>query len=219
MVIYTLVKYKDVYTLSNQGVAFSYEVYSKDCVENTLLYSNTLATDASIVLPLVNDGKYLLKMIASDDDSIVNVNLINYKNFLASIVKSTEQELCNCKCKDCDCEEPKETECLSTKWSVYTHLTEEGLEEISNIAPYFDCRFNEGITCISREKFFYGKDTCKSLGTDNIMLYYLGVYYSELMDGADDEEKAYIKLKFKSAEILPCISRKGIDLVTIQAYL
>jgi hypothetical protein len=219
MVIYTLVKYKDVYTLSNQGAAFSYKVYRKDCVENTLLYENTLATSASVVLPITDDGKFLLQMGASDDATTVSVTIVYYKNFLTSIVKSTKQELCNCKCKDCDCEEPKESECIGTKWSVYTHLTGIGVDEITDISPYFDCRFNEGITCNSREKFFYGKDDCKFLTTDNIMLYYLGIYYAELMAALDAEETAYIKLKFKSAEILPCISRKGIDLVTIQAYL
>jgi len=219
MVVYSLIKYKDVYTLSNQGVAFSYKIYRKDCVENTLEFEGTLPADSSVVLPITNDGKYLLNMLSSDDATEVNVNLIYYKNFLLSLVKSTEKELCGCKCKDCDCEEPKETECLSTKYSVYTHLTGEGIVTMTTISPYFDCRFNEGVTCNSRENYFYGKEDCKSLATDNIMLHYLGLYYSELLGAADTEEKDYIKLKFKSATILPCISRKGINLVTIQAYL
>ncbi len=219
MVVYSLIKYKDVYTLSNQGVAFSYQVYRKDCIEDILLYENTLTTSSSVVLPLVDDGKYTLKMTASDDESIESITLISYKNFLTSIVKSTEQELCNCKCKDCDCDEPKESECLNTKLSVYTHLTGEGIDTISSISSYFDCRFNEGVTCNQREKYFYGKEDCKSLTLDNIILQYLGIYYSNLMLAADTEEEDYVKLKFKSAVILPCISRKGIDLKTIQTLL
>ena len=201
-------KYKDVYTLSNEGVtSFSYFLFLIDCGERLQINTGSLLPSSVIVLPIVRDGIYELEL--ADDEETTITKIVFRKNLLISIAKSIKKSLCDCKCKDCDCEE-KEISCNLHKMAFYMLANPEYNLTLQELLPYFECILSEDVECTTTNEFIYGKINCNTLEKNLIVLYYLTIYLHEARLLSDEIEKDYLDQTMKYRDIQKCIKKMGI---------
>lgn len=212
-IVHSLTKYKDVYTLFNEGVtSFSYILYIKDCTERLEISSGNLAADSSINLSTTKDGFYIVKL--TENTEILEVPFNSFKNLLLSIVKSLKKVLCNCTCKNCDCDS-SDKPCVLSQINAFILLNPEYTNTLNLIAPYFNCRLVNLVDCQQTNLLVYGKTSCKELDENLLILYYLTIYLYDSAQAVDAEEVSYVKSKLNYTVLQKCITMLGINISEI----
>jgi hypothetical protein len=219
-VTYNITKYLDVLTLFNEGnTSFVYKIYRVNCEENIFLMQGTLQANSSFILSVLQkDDQYKIDFIENNivtDTTTVSV----YNSLLNFIIKSTEDLICDCKCKEEEC---KKSNCfLSSQFSAYYFLNSSIIQNtyLRLVSSYFQCRLNELIDCNFRQNLIYGKAEYTELIKEDIIIKYISSYYYELSLTTNTISVDFLKAKFKTASIFPCIKKLGINFNEIENLL
>src|SRR6187402_240318 len=220
-ILHTLVKNKDIYTLTNLGVdTLSYNLKKDNCSEVKDIVLGTLAQNAEVTFIIQQDGDYVLTL--NDESDTLTVSFVYYENFLKSLVESTKDILCGCRCKECDnCHSDcDENLCLVNGYQTYFNLTSPLYQEYyKSIIPYFRCRLQDDLICTTTNQLILGQSDCAVVTKEHVMMFYLAIYYKQLSQSADEEETEYLNSKFYIKPILNCIRKSGINLTDIQELI
>lgn len=217
-IVYSYSKYRDVYSLSNQGISsFTYKLIKLSCSEESIIINNTTlnaGTNTNILLP--SDGYYMLVLQQAEEDDIV-IYIKDYNKLLNSFLEDAKNLLCDCKCKNCDCEDSLNSLLLTiTKANIYYNLNTEELCSIySCVNSYNSCSIEEESICLITNELLTGKSDVSHLVKNLVINFYLAFYFRELIFAINLEEVNYIKAKYFSDEILKCIKKLGIDIKNI----
>jgi hypothetical protein len=100
---YSFVKYKDVYTITNNElVVLGYTLSKETCDASVVLKTGNVPAGQSVVLEIKVDGNYTFTPYTQNENG-VPVIVKNYNNLLISLIEGTEKIICGCsKCNDCE---------------------------------------------------------------------------------------------------------------------
>lgn len=214
--VYNFRKYKDVYTIENNGlVPLTYTVVKVECDSTTTVGTGEILVGQTITLPIKHvDGVY--RIIISD--SVLEETLpdiLFYNNLLLTIIDGTEEILCGCNgcntchdCKTCD------TELLTiTAILAYSFVNNPTYSTyINNIAEELKCDIDSKVLCLLTNIQVLGKTEVEDLLMEIVALYFLSFYLYDLFNAQDAEEAEYIKVKYLSSKIMKCIRKLGINI-------
>lgn len=212
---FTYKKYKDVYTIQNNGiVVLTYTVTRKECDSSTLVQTATIQVDETITLPLsFIDGVYEVSITDGVETEILD-DILFYNNLLLTIISNVEVSLCGCKpCNDCEdctnCETYLNTLSQVLAFTFVNHPKYNAY--ISTITETIQCDFTQNVLCMLTNNMINGTTDTKNIYLKIIGLHYLSFYLVDLIQATDEEEANYIKTKYNSAKILKCLRKIGID--------
>lgn len=213
-IIYTFTKYKDVYTIQNNGIVpFTYSINKQSCESTSPILSNGLLnpnTTAEIKFP--TDGVFIITLDTGEETTTITVTI--YNNLLLSFINSVEKILCGCsKCNDCeDCNNCEDYWASLMKGHAFNLLNYPTYQTYFNtITQENICDFTDNIICsITREKVF-GNIDIKEVTLKMIAYYYLSFFFKDFYSALDAEEAAYISIKYKFDKISKCLKKLGIS--------
>jgi hypothetical protein len=218
---YTVTKYKDVFTLNNTGGASLTYIISKlsDCYNFTEYQAqSTLLAGASVALSLT-DGEYQLAITDSGVDSTVTIKY--YNNLLISTIEDVSLLLCGCDCDDDSTDDCDAALTTVVKLLTYIALTNPQYDfALQKVSEVVKCLLDIDISCLLINEKITGMSDNANLTKKVVAMYYLAIYFAELMQqSADDEEILYIKTKQKYASISKCIIKLGIDIEEVETII
>lgn len=219
---YIYKKYKDVYTLENQGlVPLTYTLKKIECDTVTIVEEGTIAVSTIFTIPITAfDAVYSLT-ISDGVETLTLPDILQYNNFLLSIIDNIEEVVCGCKnchdCKDCGdgdkCHECKLYLNTLTGVLAYAYLNNPRYTSyLNSIAEELKCSLSTKILCMLANNMMNGDEDTTHMFKHIIGMHYLAFYLFDLVGAADEEEASYIKLKYKSSKILTCLKKLGIDI-------
>lgn len=214
---YTLLKYKDVYTVENEDVIpITYTLSKVYCDKITEVSTGNISVGATITLPFGKiDGKYQLD-ISNTNGEIYPIYIYYYNNLLLNIISNTEEVLCGCgKCKECkeddDCDLNLNT--LTIMLDYYYANNPTYNDQLSTITDSLVCSFDQKISDYLVKRCIRGVEDSKRSFLQLIAIYYIAFYTVDLEEAIDTTEIDYIRSKYKYSKILQCMKDKGISLV------
>lgn len=210
---YTLLKYKDVYTLKNIDTeSFRFTLSKIECLTSTIVKDMILqpGSEINIFLGLI-DGQY--ELVVYSDDSVTNINY--YYNLNKDIIDNIEKIVCGCKecneCEDCaDCDLYLST--ITTALTYYFLNVPLYNENLENVTISMNCNTSEKVFCYLAKQMITGDSDTKRLFLQMIGMYYLAFYYTDLESAIDTDEEIYINTKYKSSKILKCLKNMGMEI-------
>ena len=205
---YSFIKYKDVYTITNnESLVLGYTLSKETCDTSVTLKTGTVPVGQSVVLDIKVDGNYKFTPYTENENGIP-VIVKNYNNLLVSLIEATEKIVCGCsKCNDCE-------ECSICEDYLSTFMKDIAFATLNNplYKTYIDkiqqdtlCDFTDSILCALLKEKVYGNAPVKEVMLRILSYYYLAFYYKDLFLGADAEEKEYITNKYKYIKINQCM--------------
>lgn len=219
---YNYKKYKDVYTVENTGlVPLTYSLKKIECDNVTIINEGIINVAYIYTLPITAfDGVYSLTL-SDGVETFTLPDILQYNNFLLSIIDNVEETLCGCKkCNHCDdCGDSDECyNCklyLNTLTGVlsfaYLH-TPRYNSYLETIATELKCSLSTKVLCMLANNMMTGDEETTQMFKHIIGMHYLAFYLVDLVGATDTDEASYIKLKYKSSKILTCLSKLGINL-------
>ena len=211
---YSFVKYKDVYTITNNElVVLGYSLSKETCDTSVVLKTGTVPVGQSVVLEIKVDGNYTFTPY-TENNSDTPVSIKNYNNLLISLIEGTEKIVCGCsKCNDCEecsvCEDYLSVFMKDIAFdTLNTPLYKESIDKIQQDTL---CDFTESITCALLKEKVYGNAPVKEVMVKILSYYYLAFYYKDLSLGLDVEETQYITAKYKFVSISQCLRKLGVN--------
>ena len=214
-------KYKDVYIITNTGIdAINYTVTRRECNSNITVKSGVLLAGEVYILPLhFVDGLYevvLTDTVQSGEtiETETISNILYYNSLLSTIIDNIEESICGCKkCKECEeCNDCQTYLNTINQVLAFTYVNHPVYNNYLNIiANKLKCNYTELISCMIINKNVLGNEDTKNIFLQIIAMHYLAFYMFDLSQALDASEGEYIKLKYKSAKILKCIKKLGID--------
>lgn len=210
---YTYLKYKDTYTLSNNGsVSLTYHVSKVTCEATTEIKTDTILPGQTISLTFVVDGNYSVYLSSLTENSIP-FTIKYYKNLLNSFIGMVEGIVCGCsKCDECEeCNKCEDYLGTFMKAQAFIALNSPIYQEhLNQITQDSICLFSEQILCSLLHEKVYGNVETKEVMLRLISFYYLSFYYQDKFLAVDLEEKAYVIAKYKFDKIGACMRKLGI---------
>ena len=214
--VYNFKKYKDVYTIENNGlVTLTYTLRKVECDSTTIVRQGEILVGQTVILPIKHiDGVYRITI----SDSVLEETLpdiLFYNNLLLTIIDSTEEVLCGCKgcntCEDCNnCEQYLLTLTTILAYSIVNNPTYSPY--INSIAEQLKCDIDAKVLCLLTNIQILGETEVEDLLKEIVALYYLAFYLYDLSQATDAEEAEYIKIKYLSSKIMKCIRKLGINI-------
>lgn len=224
-VLYTYKVYQDLYSLKNINVnPFTYTLSKKECDSLTQVETKVILAGETIYLPLTFiDGKYQID-ITDGVNTVHKYDIYYYNNLLLHIIDSIESSVCPCVCKDCDeCNDENDYKVkfntLISTISLASLNKNKYTDYLVQVATILECDFDEELLAFMSEKLIDGTDNLQGLYLRLIGLHYLTYYYVDLMGAIDTEEAVFIRDKYKSAKILKCIKKLGLDIEEVSDSL
>jgi len=209
---HTFLTYKDVNTLTNKGVAtLSYTLQRNACGEMTTTMSGTLALNQSVILKMPLTGKYEFTFRDGVNPDIQKI-IYNFEKILEDTICVVQDILCGQVCVDCDsnCET---TSTVFSKLMLYNQLNLiKYTEYMVGVSTVFFCYSENLIYDNEYKEQLTGESNHIGLLKQNIAFLYSVFYFQQLSKAIDQAEIDYIKIKFKSALILPCIRTLGLPI-------
>jgi hypothetical protein len=210
---YTYLKYKDTYTLKNNGsVTLTYSVSKVTCEATTEIKTGTILPGQTTILNFVVDGKYSV-YLASSTETGIPIIIKYYNNLLTSFISMVEAIICGCsKCNDCEecnqCEDYLGTFMKAEAFNTLNYPVYQGY--INQTTQDSICLFSEQVLCSLLHEKVYGNVETKEVMLRLISFYYLGFYYQDKFLAIDVQEKAYVTEKYKFDKIAACMRKLGI---------
>lgn len=212
-VAYTYTKYKGVHTLQNDGVLpMTYSITSVTCDAEALIKTGVIQPDNTIPLQFIIDGDYSILMDDGDTTQTFTIRILEC--LLTSLIREFENILCGCsKCNQCEeCESCEDFIQVLVKAFSYYSLSFPTYQAFSeSLIINTQCDLVGLMGCVLTKEKVYGRSDVKELMMKIIRDYYGAFYYKDLAMAVDDEEKAYVMDKYKSAKILKCIRKLGTN--------
>ena len=210
---YTYLKYKDTYTLKNNGsVTLTYSVSKVTCEATTEIKTGTILPGQTTVLNFIVDGNYSVYLASSTEVGMPFI-IKYYNNLLLSFISMVEGIICGCsKCNDCEecnqCEDYLGTFMKAQAFAAVNSPTYQGY--INQITQDSICVFTEEVLCNLLHEKVYGNADVKEVMLKLIGFYYLSFYYQDKFLALDAQEKIYITEKYKFDKIAACMRKLGI---------
>lgn len=210
---YTYLKYKDTYTLKNNGgVPLTYSVSKVTCEATTEIKTGTILPGQTTVLNFIVDGNYSVYLASSTEVGMPFI-IKYYNNLLLSFISMVEGIICGCsKCNDCEecnqCEDYLGTFMKAQAFAAVNSPTYQGY--INQITQDSICVFTEEVLCNLLHEKVYGNADVKEVMLKLIGFYYLSFYYQDKFLAIDAQEKIYITEKYKFDKIGACMRKLGI---------
>lgn len=221
---YTLVKYKDVWKLTNTNTSETLDYLlekSENCLSYTEVVSGTLTsgltTSNILILPVTEDGEYRLTL--TDESSATQiVSLKYYLNLQLSVIQDVKLVLCDCECQSCsDCDDCITQLSAITKHGLFISLSAlDYTATYTLISDYLKCIIGEDIQCVLRNEKYIGITEVTNSLKLLLSLLYLTMYFQEFNDATDTNEETYINSKFEFETISKCIMKLGININDIK---
>jgi len=213
---YTLLKYKDVYTLENEDIIpITYTLSKVECESITEISTGNILVGATVTLPFsLIDGKYQLN-IENVNGEINPVFIYYYNNLLLNIINNVEETICGCgTCKQCDegdnCDLYLNT--ITTMLNYFYVNNPTYNLQVTEITTALTCNIDQKILTYLTKKLIRGKENSISSFLQMIGIYYKAFYTTDLATAIDIEEENYIKAKYKAVKIFKCIQNRCITL-------
>ena len=211
---YSFIKYKDVYTITNNElVVLGYTLSKETCDASVVLKTGTVPVNQSVVLEIKVDGNYTFTPYTENENG-TPIIVKNYNNLLISLIEGTEKIVCGCsKCNDCEecsvCEDYLSVFMKDIAFdTLNTPLYKEAIDKIQQDTL---CDFTESINCALLKEKVYGNAPVKEVMVKILSYYYLAFYYTDLALGADIGETQYITAKYKFVSISQCLKKLGVS--------
>lgn len=213
---YTYLKYKDVYTITNNSSVetLTYKVVFKNCEETTIIKEGTILPSSVYTLSFKYDGVY--EVILNDgfiEEVITDIKY--FENTLQMFIEGVQSIFCGCghncdECTDCDeCEDYLKTLVLAL---AYTSLNEPDYQVyVEAINRESKCLLNESLLCSLVQEQIRGNASYKDVVLYFLANYYGAFYFREKFLAADDEEVAYVTAKYKYPTISKCMKKVGLN--------
>lgn len=210
---YTYLKYKDTYTLKNNGsVTLTYSVSKVTCEATTEIKTGTILPGQTTALNFIVDGNYSV-YLASPTQVGIPFIIKHYYNLLTSFISMVEGTICGCsKCSDCEecnkCDDYLGAFMKAQAFAAVNHPVYEGY--MTQITQDSICVFTEEVLCNLLHEKVYGNANVKDVMLKLIGFYYLSFYYEDKFLAADVEEESYITTKYKFDKVASCMRKLGI---------
>lgn len=210
---YTYLKYKDTYTLKNNGsVTLTYSVSKVTCEATTEIKTGTILPGQTTALNFIVDGNYSVYLASSTEVGIPFI-IKYYNNLLLSFISMVEGIICGCsKCNDCEecnqCEDYLGTFMKAQAFAAVNYPVYQGY--MNQITQDSICVFTEEVLCNLLHEKVYGNADVKEVMLKLIGFYYLSFYYQDKFLALDAQEKIYITEKYKYDKIAACMRKLGI---------
>jgi hypothetical protein len=210
---YTYLKYKDTYTLKNNGpVDLTYHISTVTCEATTEIKTGVILPNQTIVLSFIVDGKYSIYLNSSTETAPTFI-VKYYNNLLTSFISMVEALVCGCsKCKECEecnqCEDYLGTTMKALAFNTLNYPLYQNY--INQITQDSICIYSQEILCSLLHEKVYGNVETKDTMLRQISFYYLSFYYQDKFLAIDTEEKSYITAKYKFDKIGSCMRKLGI---------
>mgnify|MGYP000610318492 CR=1 FL=1 len=227
MVDFRFNKLEDRYYITNNETTDVTYVLKKlyDCTDFLEIFDGTIAAGEQVEILLTGDGEYqVLLTNSSDEESTVVIK--HYLELQTSFIEDVYSVLCQCECgcKDCtelDIDEFKALLMTQAKIETFKRLTNPRYVAYLDAAYQLtNCLIKEDVTCIITEECVKGSSIYNEHLTKKLIaLDYLAIYLAELNEACLNDSKAYIREKFKTAKILCCIKKLGINVNEIEDNL
>jgi len=212
---YTYLKYKDTYTLKNNGaVDLTYHISTVTCETTAEVKTGVIIPNQTVVLTFAVDGKYSVYLSSSTETSTPFI-IKYYNNLLTSLISMTEQTVCGCgKCKDCEecnqCEDYLGTFMKAQAFNTVNYPIYQ--TAINQVTENNACLYTQEVLCSLLHEKVYGTVETKDTMLIIIGSYYLSFYYQDKFLAVDQEEKDYVTSKYKFDKIGSCLKKKGLTL-------
>ncbi len=212
--LYTFTKYKDTYTITNDGVIdLTYTVSNLSCDSSTLISTIIIKPDTTKNIVFLYDGKYQILLDDGIEQETIEVDI--YYDLLTSFIDDVEAIVCGCKeCDGCeDCNSCNQYLAGLTKAFAFNSLNSSLYQSfINNINETFRCDFNDTVACAMLKNKVYGNEELTDIINKLIGYYYFAFYFKDTLLAIDDEEKDYINTKYKFTKISKCMKKVGITI-------
>lgn len=208
---YTFTKYKDTYTITNNGLTdLTYVVKVLTCDSSKQTATSVILPDNTKNIMFLYDGRYEILLDDGTEQETINVNI--YFDLLLSFIDSVETLVCGCKkCDGCedvcnDCESflatlVKALSFNSLNSSIYQAYT-------NSIAESVRCDFNDTVACAMLKNKVYGNVELEEIIIKLIGYYYFAFYFKDSILASDQNEKDYITAKYKYIKIAKCMKKE-----------
>jgi hypothetical protein len=218
---YTYLTYKDVHSITNgENLDITYKISKVTSDFSTLIHTGIIKPNATEILKFKTDGFYSVTLTTIENTATPPIEIKYFNNTLTSYISSSESTLCGCTpCKDCkDCNECEDYLSTILRGISFTALM------APTYGPYLDLvmddiktEISDEVLCNLLEEKVHGKAGIKKLVTKIISGYYLGFFYKDLALAFDEEERDYVKKKYKAEKIFKCLSKiEGFPPVIIE---
>jgi hypothetical protein len=227
MAFFNIKKKQDRYYLSNtEVIPISYTVNKlSDCTNFLPIYIGTVSPLGEVEIILPTDGEYQIVVTNSFLEE-ATIPIKNYNNLLLSTIQSIFEVLCPC---DCGCSGCSDIDVDGCHALLTTKAKLDAFKRLVNplYVVHFDvvyaetkCLISKQIYCCIAEEDIRGACTFNDkLIKQFIALDYLAIFFYELAYASTEKEIAFVRAKFKSEEILCCISKLGIDIQKIKTLI
>lgn len=210
---YTYLKYKDVYTIRNNGtVTLSYGIDTVTCEATTENKAGTILAGETITLNFAVDGTYSVRIFTTLESAPL-ISIKYYNNLLTSFISLVDQIICNCnnckECEECDeCEDLLKAYIKSQAFATVNHpLYQTYITEVTQDSI---CLYTQEILCTLLNEKIYGNSNTKKLLSQLLSFYFLAFYYKDLSLASNAEEGKYITTKYKFDRIATCMRAIGV---------
>lgn len=232
-IINTLFRSSDVDKLT-VGQATDYTLYFLSKGQEILLETKVLEENITYTFPINKDGKYkVLLEVVNETDVILNFNVTKFLQ--NSIIKDTQVIVC-CEQEVSDCNESSlcitelAKKCLKTKLSFtklltcnFLYIPYYGITVANTFYKYFQtailengCGIQNAINNILADECITGSSSkTQKLFRFYFAVFWYGMYRIEYNEAITDEDKAFVKLKYKYNTIIECICDLCIDADTL----
>ncbi len=231
-IVNTLFRSSDVDKITVEQITDYYLYFVSDGLE-VQLDSKVLEADETYTFPIIKDGKYkVLLQVENETDVIHNFTVTKFLQ--NSIIKDAKLILCCEEDNGCNdstlCISKLAKDCLKYK-TVFTklftynflYIPSYGVTVTNTFNKYFQTAILENSCGVQTAINKILTDECitgSSSKTHKLFKFYLavfwyGMYRTEYNDAITDEDKAFIKLKYKYTSILECICNLCIDVTTL----
>lgn len=211
---YTYLKYKDVYTITNNSSVetLTYKIVFRNCEETTVIKEGTILPSSVYTLSFKYDGVY--EVILNDvfaEEVITNIRY--FENTLQMFIEGVQNIFCGCKhncdeCTDCDdCAKILNTLDLAngyyySNFDTYQSYVEATLDTIQ-------CEIISATTSSVTKAMINGKLNTEDLYKLLIYAHYMAFYARDYVYAVDIEEAEYYKAKYNFAVISACLKKAG----------
>jgi len=191
----------------------TYTISKVSCDTSSQIKTGVIApTKTATISPFILDGKY--HIFLDDGDTTEEFDILYYENLLASFIVLVESILCGCTpCKDCEeCNECEDYLQAIVKSFAFAALNYPLYQPyINNLIINTQCDLDALVTCSLLKEKVYGHGEIKEVLVKIIRDYYASFYYKDLSLAESEEEKEYVKTKYKATKILKCIRKLGTN--------
>lgn len=210
---YTYLKYKDTYTIKNDGIVnLTYSVSKVTCETTTEIKTGVILPSQTVNLSFVVDGNYSVYLYSSVEVGPA-FTIKHYYNLITSLISVVEGLICGCsECNDCE-------ECNQCEDYLGAFMKAQAFNTVNYplYQPYLNtvtqnsiCLFNEQILCSLLNEKVYGNTKTKEVMLQLIGSYYLSFYYKDKDLAVNAEEETYTTVKYKFDKIATCLRKMGI---------